>query len=1095
MGSSKKRTVGYKYYLGMHLILAHGPVDRLMRIRVDKKNAWLGDQKTTGQITVAAEDLFGGKSREGGVSGKVDVEMGLPTQGKNSYLLSQLGADLPNFRRVVGMVLRQVYTGLNPYLKTWDFRLSRVHTRQDGIAQWYDSKAEILGMSGLSSQLGPTSDGWSYLQVPLSDTTDRSAANYDDSGWPTGQSPFASSSGHPYAASTGFPAISNTPWALNTKLWIRRKFNLDTNTSFKLTVFIDNFATVWVNGHQVLPRSGTIDTPSGPVFTHEIQVPSGILNVGENVIAMLGEDYGSYTYAGFKVAASGLPQYDMNPAHIIRECLTDPDWGMGYQDTDIDNASFMAAADALYDEEMGISLLWDRQTPIQDFIDSIVNHISATLFVDRTTGKFRLKLIRGDYDKEDLLQLGPDNIQKLENAKRPTFGELVNSISAVYWNAETGEDASVTVQDQALIQMQGAVINTTVQFPGFTNATIASKAALRSLQSLSTPLLSADVYADRTASGLNIGDVFRLTWPDLEIDDLVVRVTAMALGDGRSNVVKLTVIEDAFSFPEVATVSPSDPVIDNPVTPILVDRRDVFEVPYLELVQQMSQTVVDAMIASKPEIGYVGAGGVRPLSGVINARMMVDPGSGYEDVGAMEFCPGATLDVDIDPNATTFAIRDGVDLDQIVLDTWFEMDDEIMAVTAVTDTSITVKRGCLDTTPKAHSAGAHLIFWDAYAAGDETEYVTSDQLDVKLLTVAGGGQLAESLAPVNSITIQGRAARPYPPARVTTNGTFFPKYIRGALSHTWVHRNRVQQTAGPIGFLEGSITPEAGTTYQVQLYGETGALVQTYTGIAGTSQSWTTEAADSNFYGQGAAIYHNESFATQLPAGYGTLQTGGGSTQTVTYDASTGAIVLNNPTTNQTVYEITSLPYLYDMDVEFDLELLQDYNSPAYRHIGFWFMAAEGAPRGIRIARLETNTNKWIVARWNTSSWGTQVDIVPTPQPPTYAPTVEPNQRRRLRVVWSASDGLFVFYIDGTEVFRFTDTTFKRLRPGLFAYNSQVRLHEVRVNGHEALERLNNRVRSVIASSVSGRLSYQPYDYTATRVGYGYSYGLSYGGL
>src|SRR5690606_3497700 len=46
-------------------------------------------------------------------------------------------------RGVVGVVLRQVYLGLNPYLKKWSFRVQRIHTRQNGLAQWYYPKAEI----------------------------------------------------------------------------------------------------------------------------------------------------------------------------------------------------------------------------------------------------------------------------------------------------------------------------------------------------------------------------------------------------------------------------------------------------------------------------------------------------------------------------------------------------------------------------------------------------------------------------------------------------------------------------------------------------------------------------------------------------------------------------------------------------------------------------------------------------------------------------------------------------------------------------------------------------------------------------------------
>ncbi len=108
-GSSKKVTVGYKYYVGMHMILCHGPVDKLLRIQVDERDAWLGS-RDGGQIYVNQPNLFGGESREGGIQGTVDFETGHAGQGQNSYLVSKLGAYVPAFRGVVGMVLRSVYT-------------------------------------------------------------------------------------------------------------------------------------------------------------------------------------------------------------------------------------------------------------------------------------------------------------------------------------------------------------------------------------------------------------------------------------------------------------------------------------------------------------------------------------------------------------------------------------------------------------------------------------------------------------------------------------------------------------------------------------------------------------------------------------------------------------------------------------------------------------------------------------------------------------------------------------------------------------------------------------------------------------------------
>ena len=117
MGKSKKVTVGYKYYVGMHMVLCHGPVDSVTAIEVDDRTAWSG-AATGGSVSINAPDLFGGESREGGVVGTVDVMMGGTTQGRNDYLQSKLGSDIPAFRGVLSAILRQVYVGNNPYLKS-----------------------------------------------------------------------------------------------------------------------------------------------------------------------------------------------------------------------------------------------------------------------------------------------------------------------------------------------------------------------------------------------------------------------------------------------------------------------------------------------------------------------------------------------------------------------------------------------------------------------------------------------------------------------------------------------------------------------------------------------------------------------------------------------------------------------------------------------------------------------------------------------------------------------------------------------------------------------------------------------------------------
>jgi hypothetical protein len=129
---------------------------------------------------------------------------------------------------------------------------------------------------------------------------------------------------------------------------------------------------------------------------------------------------------------------DMNPAHIIRECLTDPEWGMGYSDEDIDDDSFRIAADRLYAEGFGLSILWQRENTIEEFVKDIARHIDAAVYVDRRTGKFKIKLLRDDYDPSSLITLSPDNIERIDNYKRPAFGDLVNALTVIYDDCNDG---------------------------------------------------------------------------------------------------------------------------------------------------------------------------------------------------------------------------------------------------------------------------------------------------------------------------------------------------------------------------------------------------------------------------------------------------------------------------------------------------------------------------------------------------------------------------------------------------------------------------------------------------------------------------------
>lgn len=681
-GSSKKVTVGYKYYLGMHMVLCHGPIDSIDAIEVDGKTAW-SSGTTGGAITINSPDLFGGESREGGVSGVVDIEMGSQTQGRNAYLQAQLGANIPAYRGVVGAVLRQVYVGLNPYLKRWSFWGKRINVRQDGIPQWYLARA----------------------------------------------------------------AIGN----------------------------------------------------------------------------------------------------DMNPAHIIRECLTDPDWGMGYPEADIDDAAFTTAADQLHTEGMGMSVLWDRSVQLDEFIGMVLKHIDGALYVDRNTGRFVLKLARGGYSIPSLLVLDEDSVERITDFKRNTIGELTNSVTVVFWDATTGKNNSVTVQDIALAAQQGATVGTTIQYPGFTNGTIATQVAARDLKALSIPLASATIYANRRAAGLNIGDVFVLSWPRYGVTQMVMRVTNVELGSLDSNLVKIQAIEDVFALSAAIYAPPPPSGWTNPNTPPApCPYHCVIEAPFWELVQRMGDTDARALPATA---GFVVATGVRPSSDASNAKLYTDVTGVWEEAGTVDFCPTAILTAAVSSNTTTFPIGTGVDLDVVQVGTYALIDSELVRIDAVSDTSLTVGRGVLDTVAKPHAVGARLFFADAFFESDAVEYATGENADIRLLPSTGLGTLALASAPTQSVSMVARQYKPYPPGQLRINSQAYPDAVRGDQNITvgWTHRDRLQQTATLVDETAGSIGPEAGTSYTCRLLTAGGSVLVTHSGLTGTGDTFTLAEMGANY--------------------------------------------------------------------------------------------------------------------------------------------------------------------------------------------------------------------------------------------------------
>ena len=404
---------------------------------------------------------------------------------------------------------------------------------------------------------------------------------------------------------------------------------------------------------------------------------------------------------------------DMNPAHIIRECLTNRDWGLGHGFTDI-GPSFATAADALFAEGFGLSLLWQQELTIEDFIADVLKHIDAYLYVDRRSGRWELKLIRADYDAETLPTFDETNVVDWGELGRREAADLVNSVTVKFSDARTDQTGSVSVTDTALVQDLGQVVSATVDYPGIRYELLAVRVAERDLRALSSPILSGEITVTRVGADLDPGDVIRLVSLRRGLEGVAVRIVEIDHGDGRANGVRLRIAEDVFGLGDTALVGgeSGDPGrLILPPKPLA--RRWVTEAPYWLLVQELGHAQADALLDEDPDAGALVAAGERPSADALSAQVWTDSGTGYALEAGVEFVPTALLTADVtdDPAERVLPVGSWTGLTDVTIGTLAAIGEELVRIDGVSATTLTVGRGCLDTVPQVHPAGTPVICW------------------------------------------------------------------------------------------------------------------------------------------------------------------------------------------------------------------------------------------------------------------------------------------------------------------------------------------------------------------------------------------------
>lgn len=538
----------------------------------------------------------------------------------------------------------------------------------------------------------------------------------------------------------------------------------------------------------------------------------------------------------------------MNGAHMIYEVNTNPEWGRGMPSELIDENSFLVAANTLCAEGLGLCLPWFRQETVKEFLPVIINHIGGVQYIDRASGKLTLRLIRGDYDPEDLPLFTPET-GLLDVLDDDGSGEetAYNEIIVKGFDPTTKEDISVRVQNLASIQSQEEIISNTIEYRGLPTRELVARVALRELK-VQLPLRKLTVLLDRRGWRIAPGMPFRISHPGKGIEMMILRAGEASDGTLTDGKITIKAVEDIFGMPETSFVEPPSSEWTPPsFTAVPPPESLLYEVNWRDYYRRSDQAARDAVDEGTSFIAEL----AKDPPGVQTQGFDIATKTGAEEYAAYAnggFTAWLTLFDDIEPLDATLTVAEENRtnfMTEFVPGMAVLIDDEQMEFTTFDDETgiATLKRGVADTIPAAHLATVTIWLIDDEMVSDGREYQDGETVFAKALTRTSTDLLELDEATEDSIEVNQRVFRPYPPGNVEVGGNtvYQDNGEQTEPELTWTHRDRIVQADALVGHDEGSVGPEPGVTYNIRVFDTDGVTLLREDDV-GSVDTWTYDA-------------------------------------------------------------------------------------------------------------------------------------------------------------------------------------------------------------------------------------------------------------
>jgi hypothetical protein len=546
----------------------------------------------------------------------------------------------------------------------------------------------------------------------------------------------------------------------------------------------------------------------------------------------------------------------VNVAEALYAGMTD-DWaGMGINEALIDKANFTEMAELVYTENNGAAGIIYREMDGKRFAQEMLRQVDAVMGIDQTTNKITVKPLRFDYDPDDLATYDENQIISIDTFSQTLWTELISQVK-VGFKDETNDyqDATAVDQDIAIANITGRMKTTSVTMPFVKKPALATAIAGRELNQLSKPATTATFTAQRSMGGLTVGSVFKWSWDDYNISNMILRVKNVTSGSDDDGSIKFEVVKDPYGELYTTFAEPSG----GPSDPLTIAPLPVTEYEYLDappFLVTYADMPIDASVGNPSVLLLL------PIAANISSQsvsaLIDDENEAFTDlpfptVGLLQsaisitddFATGVMTSLTVDlgdiefptefSDATSTEVKAGANLIYI--------NGEVLGFETYTDnldgtyTLETVHRALLNTKQQSHAAGDYVFLLDdiSYLSISTTD---ESESPAEVIFIPSSGPIAldpDYITPI-SIAAVGAYTRPDPPDYTTVETARSISPVTGGTTLTIDWRPRLS-TLGTIQFIADAADTVSGMTYDLYLFNISagGGSIYSSLGIVGTT--------------------------------------------------------------------------------------------------------------------------------------------------------------------------------------------------------------------------------------------------------------------